>query len=82
MDRFFDCMNVRSFSESHQKRKDDLKPYTSPEDSRLKVIHSTHKKTAHWTMYAYTCIYMNAYATVFSGWSVIFSTILRPGKER
>lgn len=36
-DRFFDCLNVRSLSEWSTKRKDDLKPYTSPEDSRLKV---------------------------------------------
>jgi hypothetical protein len=31
-------MNVRSFSESYQKRKDDLRPYTSPEDSRLQWL--------------------------------------------
>lgn len=36
-DRFFDCMNVRSLTEWKVKRKPDLKPYTSPDDSRLKV---------------------------------------------
>ena len=38
MDRFFDCLNVRSFSESYQKRKDDLRPYISSDDSRLQVV--------------------------------------------
>ncbi len=37
-DRFFDCLNVRSKSEGTKKRKPDLRPYTSPEDERLKVI--------------------------------------------
>ena len=36
-DRFFDCLNVRSLSESIHKNKDDRKPYTSVEDARLKV---------------------------------------------
>ena len=36
-DRFFDCLNVRSASEWIRKRKSDLKPYSSPDDSRLKV---------------------------------------------
>ena len=38
-DRFFDCMNVRNYSEGYQKRKEYLKPYTSPDDSRLQVIY-------------------------------------------
>ena len=37
-DRLFDCLNVRSLSASNTNKKDDLKPYTSPDDSRLKVI--------------------------------------------
>ncbi len=36
-DKFFDCLNVRSMSEYGQKKKDDLKPYLSPDDERLKV---------------------------------------------
>ena len=36
-DRWFDCMNVRSLSEAKAKRKPDLEPNTSPDDSRLKV---------------------------------------------
>ena len=36
-DRLFDCLNVRSLSEWATKQKDDLKPYTSTEDPRLKV---------------------------------------------
>lgn len=36
-DRLFDCLNVRSLSEWMQKKKPDLKPYTSLEDERLKV---------------------------------------------
>jgi hypothetical protein len=38
MDRLFDCLNVRNHSEWQQKRKEDLKPYTSPDDSRLKWL--------------------------------------------
>ena len=36
-DRFFDCLNVRRMSESGKKRKDNLRPYTSPDDERLTV---------------------------------------------
>ena len=36
-DRLFDCLNVRSLSEWANKRKPDLKPYTSPDDRRLLV---------------------------------------------
>ena len=36
-DRLFDCLNVRSLSEWKMKAKPDLKPYTSPNDSRLTV---------------------------------------------
>lgn len=39
-DRLFDCLNVRSLSEWAHKKKPDLKPYTSPEDSRLEVCTS------------------------------------------
>ena len=37
MDRFFDCLNVRNFKEWALKKKPDLKPYSSPDDSRFKV---------------------------------------------
>ena len=36
-DKFFDCLNVRSFSEWKTRRKPDRKPYTSPNDPRLEV---------------------------------------------
>lgn len=36
-DRLFDCLNVRSLSEWKAKAKPDLKPYSSPDDSRLTV---------------------------------------------
>ena len=36
-DKFFDCLNVRSFSEWKASRKPDRKPYTSPDDPRLEV---------------------------------------------
>lgn len=36
-DRFFDCMNVRSFKECIYKRKPDLRPYRKSNDSRLSV---------------------------------------------
>ena len=36
-DYFFDCLNVRSKREWITKKKQSLKPYTSPTDSRLSV---------------------------------------------
>ena len=36
-DRFFDCLNVRNLNEWAVKRKPDLKPYCSPDDTRLQV---------------------------------------------
>ncbi len=37
MDKFFDCLNVRSLSEWSHKRKPDRKPYTSSHDERFTV---------------------------------------------
>lgn len=37
-DRFFDMLNTRSLQESIHKRKPDLAPYRTPEDTRLKVL--------------------------------------------
>ncbi len=37
-DKFFDCMNTRSLTEANRNRKPDMAPYTSPDDSRLKVF--------------------------------------------
>lgn len=36
-DTFFDCLNVRSPDEYFKRRKDNLKPYKNPNDTRLKV---------------------------------------------
>ena len=36
-DRFFDCLNTRRVGEGKEKRKPDLDPYTSDEDTRLTV---------------------------------------------
>ena len=36
-DRFFDCLNTRSFTECFKHRKPDLRPYRDPNDPRLKV---------------------------------------------
>ena len=36
-DRFFDMLNTRCLEEGIQKRKPDLAPYRTPDDSRLKV---------------------------------------------
>ena len=49
-DRLFDCLNVRSLSEWSHKNKPDLKPYTSPDDSRLEVC------VAQWCCYHITII--------------------------
>ena len=38
-DRFFDCMNVRAYSEGTKKRKPDLLPYRTASDTRFKVKH-------------------------------------------
>ena len=37
IDRFFDCMNVKSFKLSEFKRKESIAPYTKPNDERFKV---------------------------------------------
>ena len=37
IDKFFDCMNVRSKLEGKFRRKDQRLPYTSPKDDRFKV---------------------------------------------
>ena len=41
VDSFFDCLNVRSTSEHHRKRKPFLAPYTSVEDRRFQWLEST-----------------------------------------
>jgi len=55
-DRFFDCMNVRCFTECFEHRKPDLRPYRSPKDDRLKVTNSSiiHLKS-HCYMVTHTC---------------------------
>ena len=42
IDKFFDCLNVKSPLLSKLKRKDSIAPYTSPSDERFKVM--TRKK--------------------------------------
>lgn len=37
MDRFFDMLDVRNPDEVAHKRKEDMRPYKSPDDERLKV---------------------------------------------
>ena len=37
IDKFFDCLNVRSPDEHQCRTKPNLKPYTSPADERLNV---------------------------------------------
>ena len=36
-DRLFDCLNVRNYKQWKEKRKPDLKPYSSADDEKLKV---------------------------------------------
>lgn len=38
MNKFFDCLNTRSYQEHWKKRKDDVKPYTSVEDPRFEWL--------------------------------------------
>ena len=42
---FFDCMNVRNYSEGYQKRKEYLKPYTSPDYRLYTLYHNLHVLT-------------------------------------
>ena len=44
LDKFFDALNVRCRREAEFKRKDSLKPYTSPNDGRLKWLENTFLK--------------------------------------
>ena len=37
MDKFFDCLNVRCLHAWKENKKNNLKPYTKPDDLRLKV---------------------------------------------
>ena len=37
MDRFFDCLNVRSDVEGQRRRKPDMLPYTDVNDARFQV---------------------------------------------
>lgn len=38
INKFFDCMNVRSFRESFKKRNENVKPYQSEDDQRLDYL--------------------------------------------
>lgn len=38
VDRFFDCLNTRSLTEADRRRKPDLKPYTSDNDTRFTFL--------------------------------------------
>ena len=49
-DHFFDSLNICSASEWTQKKKPDLKPYTSSDDERLKVT------------CARVCVFVHVYA--------------------
>jgi hypothetical protein len=49
-DRFFDMLNTRSMEESIYKRKPDLAPYKTSEDTRLEV----RRKDLMCSMYAWT----------------------------
>ena len=42
-DRFFDMLNTRSLEEGIHRRKPDLAPYRTPEDTRLKASWHTIK---------------------------------------
>ena len=54
VDRFFDCLNVNSFTSGKFKRKAFQDPYRSEQDFRLKV------KVYVWMyMYVYIIMYMN-----------------------
>ena len=66
-DTFFDCLNVRSVNEWCIKRKPNLKPYTSPDDPRLKVQNIKH--------FVYYVIFF-----INSGLKVTFWTIYNFGK--
>ena len=48
MDRFFDCMNVRSTTEADKKRKPDLAPYRSVDDGRFRFFDEFVQYLEHW----------------------------------
>lgn len=55
IDKFFDCLNVKGPIVYKLKRKDDLKPYTSPSDERFKVCNSSLFTLVNiYSMYAYS----------------------------
>ena len=59
-DQFFDCLNVRNRDEHFKRRKPHLRPYTSPNDYRLKVFGVMLKLL-------YTFMYIITYTVARSG---------------
>ena len=57
MDRFFDCLNVRSMHECTLKRKPDLQPYFSPDDTRFDIS---------WDLYCPTAISFNVVSIIIA----------------
>ncbi len=67
-DQFFDCLNVRHPDVHIKRRKPNLKPYSRPDDERLKVSNTPHTHTN------LTLI------LIHSGWRIRFWGISKNGK--
>ena len=65
-DQFFDCLNVRHPEMHIKRRKPNLKPYSRPDDERLKVSDTPHT------------LNINTYK--YSGWRIRFWGISKNGK--
>jgi len=52
INKFFDCLNVKSTQSAKLKRNDDIAPYRSSVDARFKV----EVAIDYYTIYTYTCI--------------------------
>ena len=59
MDAFFDCMNVRNVTDHETRRKENLRPYRSPNDERFKLQCGMHALESIYTLVLLTVAQRN-----------------------
>ena len=74
-DRFFDCLNVNSFTAGKHKRKQFQDPYRSPSDFRLKVCDENLK------FFKFIFYSGHFFFVLFSGWKMAFWAIWENGRK-
>ena len=74
IDKFFDCLNVRSPNEYIRKRKENLKPYTDVEDERLSVSCRLYATTS--CMHVHYCTHQVLLDSTFTHNSIQYRTVI------